>query len=57
MQEEVMQKSKDALKKAHHYIKLANHILKTTYTVVKEPKVLLLAFENIFLAIFTRNMK
>jgi len=50
MQKEVMQRSKDALTKAQHYAKLANHILKITYPVVKEPKVLLLALENTFLA-------
>ncbi len=41
----------DAISEAKRYNVLATHILTTTYPVVKEPKVLLSALENVFLSI------
>ncbi|MFT7615907.1 MAG: hypothetical protein ACI8Y7_000734 [Candidatus Woesearchaeota archaeon] len=40
----------DSLQKSKHYVRVCDHILSVTYPVVNEPKVLLSALENVFLA-------
>ena len=46
-----MDRYSEHLQKASRYIIISDHMLTTTYKVVQDPKVLVAALENIFLAI------